>query len=287
MARLKKCILPLFFASLLSNLLWSQGPTVLDGAYLHENSPALKVVPLAYIREADVMWSKKIYRFIDCAEKINLPLRYPLENENNDRKSLMQILLTNVKEGTITPYGVLDEEFTTRMTLDELNQKCGSKRDTQQITDLEPPYMTRDTVVETKFSTDKVVGYRLKEEWFFDKARSVMDVRIIGIAPMIYAEDESGNKIEGGIKKPLFWIYYPEARNVLVNYETFNRGNEAERRTFDEIFMKRMFNSQIYKESNVYDRRIADYAIAPIDALLESERIKSELMILEHDLWEY
>lgn len=28
--------------------------------------------------------------------------------------------------------------------------------------------------------------------------------------------------------------------------------NEAERRTFDEILMKRMFNSLIYKESNVY-----------------------------------
>ncbi|HRC31862.1 MAG TPA: gliding motility protein GldN [Bacteroidia bacterium] len=274
-----------FVGGLLSLTGYSQN--VLDGAYLRENSPALKVVPLAYLREADVMWSKKIWRYIDCTEKINLPLRYPLEDMTNDRKSLMQLLLTNVNEGALTAYDVLDDEFTKRMTLDEIKERCGSKKDTQQITDLDPPYLTRDTVVEKKFSTDKVVGYRLKEEWFFDKQRSVLDVRIIGLAPMVFAEDEAGNKIEGGIKKALFWIYYPEARNILVNYETFNRGNEAERRTFDEILMKRMFNSLIYKESNVYDRRIGDYTVAPIDAILESERIKNELMILEHDLWEY
>lgn len=259
---------------------------VLDGAYLRENAPTLKVVPLAYIREADVMWSKKVMRFIDCTEKINLPLRYPLDDVTNDRKSLMQLLLTNVNEGALDAYDVIDDEFTKRMTLDEVKEKCGSKKDTQRVTSPDPPYMEYDTVVERKFTTDKVIGWRLKEEWFFDKQRSVVDVRIIGIAPIVYAEDEAGNKIEGGIKKALFWIYFPAARNLLVNFETFNRGNEAERRTFDDIFMKRMFNSQIIKESNVFDRRITDYAEG-INALLESERIKTEIVNLEHDLWEY
>src|SRR5258708_17358354 len=113
-----------------------------------------------------------------------------------------------------------------------------------------------------------------------------MDVRIIGIAPLIYDVDQSGNVREGNIKKPLFWIYYPEARKTLANAETFNRENDAERRSFDDIFQKRMFSSFIYKESNVYDRRIEEYKQG-LSALLESEKIKNEITNFEHDMWEY
>ena len=31
---------------------------------------------------------------------------------------------------------------------------------------------------------DKIRGYMIKEDWFFDRQRSVMDVRILGICPM-------------------------------------------------------------------------------------------------------
>jgi hypothetical protein len=50
--------------------------------------------------------------------------------------------------------------------------------------------------------------------------------------------------------------------------------------------MKRLFNSYIYKEENVYDRRIAEYAQG-LDALLESERIKNDLLDFEQNLWQY
>ena len=113
-----------------------------------------------------------------------------------------------------------------------------------------------------------------------------MECRIIGIAPLMLAEDEYGNVREGNIQKPLFWIYYPEARKLLANAEAFNRENDTERRTFDDVFHKRMFNSYIIKESNVYNRRIEDYKTG-LDALLEAERIKSEIINLEHDMWEY
>ena len=58
------------------------------------------------------------------------------------------------------------------------------------------------------------------------------------------------------------------------------------RLSYDEIFWKRLFNSYIYKEENVYDRRISQYATG-VDALLEAERIKIEMQSFEEDLWEY
>jgi hypothetical protein len=47
-----------------------------------------------------------------------------------------------------------------------------------------------------------------------------------------------------------------------------------------------MFASYIYKEDNVYDRQISDYAIG-LDALLEAERIRNQMFLWETDLWEY
>ena len=128
-----------------------------------------------------------------------------------------------------------------------------------------------------------IVQYRLKEDWFFDNERSVMDVRIIGMAPVIYNRDMNGN-ITG--LKELFWLYFPECRYVFQNFFVQSRHNDSQRMSFDDLFWKRMFQSFIYKESNLYDREIDSYK-AGVDALLEAERIKEKISIFEHDLWSF
>ena len=50
----------------------------------------------------------------------------------------------------------------------------------------------------------------------------------------------------------------------------------AGRLNYDDVFTKRIFNSYIYKEENVYDRSISEYATG-VDALLESEKAKNTL----------
>lgn len=259
---------------------------VLDGIYVKEHNPTRQVIPYAYLREADVMWAKRIWEVIDLKQKINLPLKYPREKDTKDRKSLIEVLMDAIEEGSLTAYTTIDDEFTTPMTLEEFKKIGGAGMDTIQVTDPDPPYMSHDSAISKTFSRDKIIAYRLKEDWFFDKQRSVQECRIIGIAPLMYDEDDQGNIRENAIMRPIFWIYYPEARKLLVNAEVFNRENDTERRTFDDIFQKRMFNSYITKESNVYNRRIDEYKVG-LDALLESERIKEDIMTLEHDMWEY
>jgi gliding motility associated protien GldN len=128
-----------------------------------------------------------------------------------------------------------------------------------------------------------IVRYRIKEDWFFDRERSVMDVRIMGLSPVKNVLDDNG-ELRG--QKPLFWIYFPEARYVFANYDVFNRHNDAERRTFEDVFWKRMFNSYIYKRSNVYDRSLKEYKKG-IDLLLEAEEIKEDIFNFEHDVWHF
>ncbi len=274
-------------AALIISSVIANAQNVLDGVYVKENNPARKVVTYPYLREADVMWSKKIWRHIDLNEKINAPLRWPKTADTKDRKNLINLLMDAVKEGSLTAYRSDDDEFTFPMTATEFSKVGGSDSMITTVTNPEPPYNSYDTIIFRQFNPDDVVQYRIKEEWFFDKQRSVMDVRIIGICPMILARDQDGNLVEGGQKKLLFWVYFPEARRIFANAEVSNRFNTSQRLTFDDIFMKRMFNSYIMKEDNVYNRRVDDYKANPLDALLESERIKNDMINLEHDLWEY
>lgn len=259
---------------------------VLDGVYVKEHTVTRQPLPYPYLRESDVMWNKRIWRVIDLKEKINLPFAYPVSKSMRDRRSLIDVLMDAAEEGSLTVYNSTDDEFTIPLTSDDLKKLGGAGVDTVQMTQPDPPYDSYDTVITRTFSRDKVIAYRVKEDWFFDKQRSVIESRIIGIAPMMYAVDDKGVMRDGNIKVPLFWVYYPEARQLLANAEVFNRTNDAERRSFDDLFQKRMFGSYIFKESNVYDRRIDDYAQG-ISALLESERIKNEITNFEHDLWEY
>ena len=123
----------------------------------------------------------------------------------------------------------------------------------------------------------------VKEVWFFDRNYSRMDVRIFGLCPIREYLDESGEVVW----RQTFWINYPEAINLLARYEVFNAGNDAQRRSFDDIFIKRYFGSYIVQEANMYDNRsIESYAVG-VDARLESERIKNEIFNFEHDLWEF
>jgi len=139
------------------------------------------------------------------------------------------------------------------------------------------------SVVAGEFNPDSIVKFRIKEDWIFDRQRSTFEPRIIGIAPLIKPKAGPGIDID---YQPAFWIYFPDARQVLANKEVVNKNSDATGLSFDDVFMKRIFTSYIVKQSNDKDERIKDYAQG-IDKLYESERIKKKLMDYELDLWKY
>ncbi|MBX2845667.1 MAG: gliding motility protein GldN, partial [Saprospiraceae bacterium] len=86
---------------------------------------------------------------------------------------------------------------------------------------------------------------------------------------------------------PIFWIYYPDFREKLARFETFNPLNDALRMSWDDLFKSRFFSSYIVKASNALDQDIIDYTGDQMDALYESEAIKEQIFNFEHDLWEF
>lgn len=256
---------------------------VLDKPWIKENTPTRRVIPYTHVREADVMWHRRIWRVIDLREKINHPLYYPI-TPIQDRKSLYDVLKEGILEGTITAYSDADDEFTIQLTKAEAKNKMGRWKENKQYDDFGEEILGAADSIYEDFSSQDIVEYRLKEDWFFDRERSIMDVRIIGIAPARNNIDMSTGESKG--KELMFWVYFPEARYVFANYDVFNRQNEAEKRTYEDIFWKRIFNSYITKRSNVYDRNNKEY-LTGLDLILESDNIKEDMFNMEHDMWHF
>ena len=232
--------------------------------------------PLPEIREEYVMWKKTIIRELDFRQKINQVFYYPV-NPTEDWRNLMTVLYDGILDGRITPYRVENniDDMVTPLTRDDFekeNTKIG-----------DPPVIMRDGVevaneLTFKDRMNNVTRLRIKEDWYFDKHLSQFLVRIIALGPIVVDED--------GLSQTCWIPYDDNTRKVLSEAFVANRKNGAERRTYEEILTKRVFDSYIVKEENMYDRYINSYALN-IDALFESERIKNEMFDYEQNLWEY
>lgn len=233
-----------------------------------------RILPYDHIREADIFWEKRIWRVIDVREKMNLPFAYP-------ERPLFTILMDAAMDNEIKVYSTEDDKFSARLEPGEV-ATMGATVDTVITFDPET-YEEQIQIVRNELNPEDVQRFRLKEIWFFDEETSTMQVRILGIAPLIDVKDDNGNfKYE----KPMFWVYYPEARNILARELVFNPGNDASPNSWEDLFEMRYFSSYIYKESNVYDRKLQDY-LSGVDILLEADKVKQEIFNFEHDLWSY
>jgi gliding motility associated protien GldN len=253
--------------------------------YTKQNARTRKPVPYAYEREADIMWSKRVWRTIDVREKFNHPIYFP-ETPTNDRKSLFDVIKDGLLSGEIFAFDnpAFDDEFKVKMSKAQINDVFYIKNFTTKAEDVEKEGSFLST---TELHSHDVMQYWMKEDWFFDKKRSVMDVRILGLCPLKSKYDATGNVV-GAI--PLFWIYFPQCRNVFAKAEVFNSKNDAQRNTFDDLFEQRMFSSYVRKETNVSERSgtvYTDSQALGIETLLEADRIKDDIFKTEHDVWHF
>jgi gliding motility associated protien GldN len=257
-----------------------QAEKPVDGYYKKSNIMEAKVTPYANLREADVMFSKRVWREIDLRDKMNRSYASP-------KGRLIDVIMDAVTAGELTAYDATatkddpnGDEFSTILKPEQAKAKFA---DSVAVPKFDANGNQTGTEIRAgEFNPDSIVKFRLKEDWIFDRQRSIFEPRIIGIAPLVKIKAAGQDLGE----QPAFWIYFPEARQVFVTKEVVNRSNDATGLSYDDIFMKRIFASYVVKESNPDDLRIKDYAQG-IDKLFESERVKKELLDYEHDLWSY
>jgi len=244
-------------------------------------------LPYENIREDDAVYKVRVWREIDAREKQNLTFRYSA-NEDNGNQRFIAILLRSIQNGDLTAFSGDDDRFTKPITALDAMNAFGTGNDTVPVTDRDGntvSYQVRPKAIDP----DSIYKFQVKEEWIFDKESSRLFVRILGIAPVIPFRLSTGEMLPDSYR-PVWWVYYPDARPVLAKAEVYNAKNFAARMSWEDLFETRMFSSYIVKSTfdNPSDKFFKElYPGNSLYRLLDGEKVKEKILNYEQNLWSY
>jgi gliding motility associated protien GldN len=249
-----------------------------------------KPLEYGYVDDRDILFSKMTWERIVLDERVNFPLYYPIDTNNigSNRRSLYDVLMKNIQNGKIA--NIYDDSyFKNKRTLKDIEAAL-VKVDTtelgiEQINAGEQ--LSAEYINKRDITAADIMEYHIKGLWYFDKRQAELKYRLLGIAPV--APDVNFIGTEDADLVELFWVFFPDAREVLHEAKSFNDANSSIPFSFDHILNSRRFSGYIYKEENVQgDRAISEYvAENALMQLLESERIKDKIRDFELDMWTY
>ncbi len=264
-----------------------------DGFYEKHLNSENKAIPFAPVRESDVVWQTAVWRMINLQEKFNQFLYFPTQKESDGntqgRKNLFYTIWDALESGKIEAYDADDDEFR-RPPIDFEALKAKYFRiDTSGYADEDEDgnEIWVPTYIERNLKAEDIYQIRLKEYWYVNKQDTRQNVRIVGLC-FVYNDcrDRDGERECNAVN--LFWIPMNDmrVRDVLSKQTAYDEYNQASLRTYDDIFIQRYFESYITRESNRFNRSIADYSTGQ-DALIEAQKIEENIFNMELDMWEY
>jgi len=261
-----------------------------DGFIYKETTEADTVVPYAKVSREDVVYTKRVWREIDLRDHGNEILASPKVN-------LIAIIYDAVNNGELDLYPSNVEDW----SVDPLSSKKSGASSTVDTAFLGVNPSTNEVNrANNEFFVASFTTIRIKEDWILDIKRGIFEPRIIGIAPVRIdvktAVDNNGNPVvdpttnqvrADTVKMVAGWINFEDLREILVKHKVSNNQNDNSGINFDDVFVRRLFFSNITKVSNALDNRFEDILFNPKDRLLESERYKKAMADFEQGLWEY
>lgn len=170
-------------------------------------------LPWRTTMEADIAWKKRVWRNVDMKDPQNAPFVYnaAIGKEHN----LSRFLVQGAATGVYKAYSAANEGFTTELTTEELAKMAN------------------------KLTPDKIVGYRIKEDWLYLAKEHRVVVRIVGMAPLV--EERNG---KGGITVvPAFWLYYPDVRQYFAGQEVYISGTRSGM-NWDQLLERGLFRGK-------------------------------------------
>lgn len=252
-------------------------------------------------RADDIVWSRTVYKVIDLRDKQNYQLYFPVR-PNLEYKNLFRVMLEAVCDG-IDVYRKNPREINPLLT-EKLDGEDLSKAFAfddymeNNLIQVNPVTMQR-TISNEQYVryVRNQIKYLVQEVYFFNKHTSRVYNKIIAIAPLygLHPDNmESRESMQYFQNSILCWFAFDDLRPYLATQMVIPDGNDTQRLTFDDFFTQNLYASYLLGDSNMYNRMLLDYGKMiedpeKFEAYIrkEQQRIETELLNFEMDIWEY
>jgi gliding motility associated protien GldN len=276
-----------------------------DGFYKNTSYDKAKAFAYPPIDRNQVKFYKRVWREIDVHNPKNQIFDTP-------GATLADIIFEGVKTGRLTAYDPElmnpsgDNTFKKRLNYKEA---MGSLRDSAMVDQFDKDgNKIGSKMVLNDFNPEKISRFRIKEDIFYDKKRSLVVTRIIGIAPL--KEAQAAGQTIG--YTPIFWLYFPQARNYFASKDVSDPDHNLYDMTLDDVFLQRRFTSTIVRatgSAGLLNQQMANSAVPttapaagaggaaglPVDPTaqavtapsIDGKAVEARIGSFENNLWDY
>ena len=232
--------------------------------------------------EADLQWTKVVYRILDLTKGKNPALYYP-EEPNEDGQSMFFIIMRLLANNQISAYEYLDGR---EMFTDEYKIKVAEMLDRFHVlfseakgsTEKNPKYAIEDADI----PGNEILSYFIIEKWEFDTRTNAMRSRVDALCPVLHRDDGYGNVIPF----PMFWVKLNDIRPYIAQQYIFtDDDNNLTKYNLDDFFKLNMYTGDIYKTKSLRNKTLME--LYPDSVALQHARdsIEERLHRFDKNLW--
>lgn len=214
----------------------------------------------------NIKWSRQVYREIffndsTTANRANSLLKYPDEpvssyvmeggvNKLITKQNLFWLIFKLAMTHKVPVYQ--SNDYLTFTERDRITNDSLILANLKYISEAKGKYVVKDVYTRSLNST--IIGYLIKENYYFDAEVSELRSQVVAIAPLIESSTMGGTR---DYTIP-FWVTYESVTPWLLNYTMMaSENNNADLISFDTYFRKRMFKGNIIKIENPLNYTIA------------------------------
>jgi gliding motility associated protien GldN len=264
----------------------------MDGFYRNEMYTNAKAFNYPAIDSRDVRFYKRVWRDIDVNDPKNSLFNTP-------GATLAETVLEGLRTGKITAYEPSatnsDSTFAKRINMRNALSRFQDSTMVDQFDSNGNKIGSK--MVLNDFNPASITKFRTKEDIYFDKKRSMVVTRIIGIAPL-KAIMAAGTSVG---EAPVFWLYFPQCRDFFATKDVSDPDRNLYDTSLDDIFVQRKYTSTIVRATGSSNFRTTSQiaaAAAPgvttADALngdkdkaATSKEIEAKIQNFKDKTWNY
>jgi hypothetical protein len=164
------------------------------------------------------------------------------EIRNNNHISLIDLIFWAIEDKGLTVYDLFSDYFTQPLKPEDIKQILKLYSDFKAARSTK---VAEGQPADTGKFHPGITNYLLMESTIYGKDNKVISIRPVGLCPYLIQYDDQVGRF---IRRPLFWVYFPDIMPLLSNYIPDLKGKDI--KTTLDFFTKNMYSGIKLSELN-------------------------------------